>query len=127
MELAAANRGRRGFTYSHHVLTDENRETIAAANAAGFVVNASCESVEQADKVAASGIPAVAVVPSTESRKSWRTDSGRVVVVCPATTQEGMTCSRCQLCAKGDRSAIVAFPAHGAQARKVDAIVAGAA
>lgn len=127
LELAAANRGRRGFTYSHHVLTDENRGTIAAANAAGFTVNASCESVAEADRVAATGIPAVAVVPSTEARKSWRTDSGRVVVVCPATTQEGMTCSRCQLCARGDRSAIVAFPAHGSQSRKVDAIVAGVA
>ena len=38
MELAAANKGRRGFTYSHHVLTEGNAETIRAANAAGFTV-----------------------------------------------------------------------------------------
>lgn len=123
--LAAANRGRRGFTYTHHQLIRDNLAAIQEANAAGFTVNASTESVEAADAVMSQhGIPAVAVVPSSEARRFFRTASGRQVIVCPATIHDGVTCSTCGICQQADREAIVAFPAHGNAKRKVDAILA---
>lgn len=122
--LTAANRGRRGFTYTHHKLSGANLEAIQEANAAGFTVNASTESVEVADKIMSDfKIPAVTVVSSTESRRFFRTESGRQVIVCPATIHKGVTCSTCGICQQSDREAIVAFPAHGTAKRKVDAIL----
>lgn len=123
--LTAANRGRRGFTYTHHTLTPANVQALQDANAAGFTVNASTESIEAADRVMAQhGIPAVAVVPSTESRRFFRTASGRRVIVCPAALHPGkVTCASCGLCQRADRDAVIAFPAHGVSKRRVDAIV----
>lgn len=123
-QLVAANRGRRGFTFSHHVLNDHNVRILKDANANGFTINASTESVEVADKVMTEhGIPAVAVIPSTESRRFFKTESGRQVIVCPATIHESVTCATCGLCQVSDRKAIVAFPAHGVAKKTVDAIV----
>ena len=38
-KLAAANAGKRGFTYTHHKPTGYNLGVIRAANAAGFTIN----------------------------------------------------------------------------------------
>lgn len=124
-QLVKANNGRRGFTYTHHDVENEhNRLAIDTANVMGFTVNVSTESVEVADKVMTEyRLPAVAVVPSTESRRFFKTSSGRQVVVCPATIHDDVTCSTCGLCQNADRKAIVAFPAHGTARKSVDAIV----
>jgi hypothetical protein len=124
-QLARANRGRKGFTYTHHVLNGHNVAALREANAAGFTVNASCESVNEADRVMTDhGLPAVAVVNSAETRRFFTTSTGRRVITCPATIHEGVTCSTCGLCQRADRDFIVAFPAHGNAKRKVDAIIA---
>lgn len=125
-QLVTANRKKRGFTYTHHALTAENIDTIRQANASGFAINASTESVEVADAVMTDhGIPAVAVVKSTETRRFFRTESGRKVVTCPASLMPGkVTCATCGLCSQTDREFIVAFPAHGNAKRTVDNIVA---
>ena len=124
-QLINANKGKKGFTYSHHVLNEHNVIALQNANGLGFTVNASCESVEEADRVMTQyDIPAVAVVVSTESRRFFRTESGRKVVTCPAAVHPGkVTCATCGLCQRADRDFIIAFPAHGAAKRKVDAIV----
>jgi len=124
-QLTAANRGRKGFTYTHHALTGHNVAALQEANAAGFTVNASCESVDTADQVMTDhGLPAVAVVTSAETRRFFTTSTGRRVITCPATIHDGVTCSTCGLCQRADRDFIVAFPAHGNAKRKVDAIIA---
>jgi hypothetical protein len=124
-QLINANKGRKGFTYSHHILNEHNIIALQNANALGFTVNASCESVEVADQVMSEhGIPAVAVIPSTESRRFFHTESGRKVIVCPAKIHKGkVTCATCGLCQQSDREFVIAFPAHGASKKKVDAIV----
>ena len=49
--MVAANRGRRGFTYTHHDLTKgENLSLIRYANRNGFTVNVSTESEAAADR-----------------------------------------------------------------------------
>lgn len=120
-QLVTANRGRRGFTYSHHRLTRAVVEAFKAATAQGFTVNASTETIEAADTAVSRGLRAVVVVPSTDTRRFWQSPDGNRVVTCPAQIHDGMTCQRCQLCHARPQEVIVAFRAHGASRRRVDA------
>ena len=124
-QLIMANKGKKGFTYSHHVLNEHNIIALQNANMMGFTVNASCESVDDADRVMSEhNIPAVAVVHSEESRRFFTTSSGRKVITCPAALHPGkVTCATCGLCQLADRKFVIAFPAHGASKRKVNDIV----
>jgi hypothetical protein len=123
-QLADANRGRKGYTYTHHPLTDTNLGVIKYANAAGFTVNVSTESVESADRIMSEHkIPAVAVVNSDKTDRFYRTESGRKVITCPATIHENVTCATCGLCQQSDREFVIAFPAHGTAKKTVNAIV----
>lgn len=119
--LVRANRGRRGFTFTHKQLRSAaDRRAVAAANAAGFVVNLSADDLGHADELAELGIGPVAVVlpaNAASERAPIRTPAGRRVVVCPAVTS-GLTCATCRLCAK-PRRAVVGFPAHGQAAALV--------
>lgn len=124
VELAEANRGRKGYTYCHHPLTETNLGIIKYANAAGFTVNVSTESVEVADRIMSEHkIPAVAVVNSDKTDRFYRTESGRKVITCPATIHENVTCATCGLCQQSDREFIIAFPAHGTAKKTVNEIV----
>lgn len=117
-QLVLANSGRRGFTFTHKKLDDENvRSVIKAANELGFTINLSADSLTEADAKASLGIAPVCVVLPADAPAKLRTPDGRRVVVCPAQTHEKMTCAKCQLCARPQRSAIIGFRAHG-QAQK---------
>ena len=64
-ELVDANKsaGAKGYTYTHHKLDYvHNLEAVKYANNNGFTVNASCETLAQADSANAEGIPSVCVV-----------------------------------------------------------------
>lgn len=127
-QLTEANRGRRGFTYSHHRRTPSTVQAFKAATANGFTVNASCQTEAEADGAIASGLRAVFVVPSTETRTQWQTAGGNRAIVCPAQRSgpgfDDMTCERCRLCQARPQHVAVAFIAHGTQRRKVDAVLA---
>jgi hypothetical protein len=120
MQLAEANAGRRGFTYSHHdVLTNQwNRLVIESMNERGFAVNLSGNSLEHADMLYDTGLPTVTVLPH-DQLTNLHTPRGRLVVVCPEATHDNVTCGTCLLCQKTDRSVIVGFPAHGAKKASV--------
>jgi hypothetical protein len=122
-QLVDANRGKRGFTYSHHPLTRSTIAAFKAATADGFTVNASCESEAAADAAVTHGLRAVYVVPSTDTRRIWRSTDGNTVVKCPAQVHDGMTCKRCKLCAQRPQDVIVAFMAHGSGYKRVDAVI----
>jgi hypothetical protein len=118
-QLVKANQGKRGFTYTHHnPAAGDNASLIREANAAGFTVNLSANNLPHADKLKALGIAPVAVVlPPTvsgETTPKLSTPGGNVVVVCPATYRDKISCETCKLCAVVDRKVIVGFPAHGA-------------
>jgi len=121
-ELVKANKGRRGFTYTHKPLSATNLKAIAKANDKGFVVNISANSVAHADSLVQHGLPIAAVVPQS-SPDRFVSPGGNRVVICPAQRIENMNCDKCRLCAKGDRSIIIGFRPHGTGARKVEAIV----
>lgn len=129
MELSYANRGKRGFTYTHKPMNSKvNRTAVKAANSLGFTVNLSGNSVRHADELAALEIaPVVCVLPAdVDGAKTpvVSTPEGRKVAVCPATYRVDVTCQSCGLCQRRDRKVIVGFPAHGAAKRKASAIAA---
>jgi hypothetical protein len=126
-ELTVANRGRRGWTYTHHQLTPYAVESLKAANADGFTVNASCESLVQADAAMAAGLPAVAVVPSDYNGGARDlSPAGNRVIQCPATRSDKVTCETCRLCQNRPDDVIIAFPAHGTGKKKAEAAIAAA-
>lgn len=126
-QLVSANRGKDGFTYTHYNVTNDlvNRDAIRAANAGGFTVNLSGNNLTHADALADTGAgPVVVVLPSSvNGNQKLATPAGRVVVVCPATYRDDVTCASCGLCQR-QRSSIVGFPAHGVSKKHVDALIA---
>ena len=109
-ELVIANKGKRGFTYTHYPLTVENRALIIYSNTMGFTINASCETIDQAVKVHKSGIPSVTLLP--EDAPAKQEHDGVTVATCPATYMD-TSCKECGLCARQDRKVVVGFPVHG--------------
>lgn len=120
-ELATANAGKRGFTYTHKPLTDSNLSALRSANERGFVVNLSANSISHADTLAKLGLPVAAVVPQ-DSADRFTTPDGNRVVICPAQRVDGISCDKCRLCAKGNRGFIVGFKPHGAGSKAVNQI-----
>lgn len=124
--LIIANRGRRGFTYTHK---PGAREALAMANRNGFTVNLSCDALEQVDSESAAhpSIPLVVVLPMLEKGqrepKVTMTPGGRRVVTCPAQWRE-TNCAECQMCQVADRSYVIGFRAHGIARRVVSNLVA---
>jgi hypothetical protein len=144
-ELVTANRGKRGFTYTHHnVLQNEhNRNVVAFANREGFTINLSGNNLAHADLLADLAIaPVVTVLPAsfqrafdksgwTEDLETYRnrtrdiaTPKGRKVAPCPATYLDDVSCATCKLCAVRDRKVIVGFPAHGSGKAKASRVSA---
>lgn len=122
-QLVIANRGKRGFTYTHKPLdTPHERLAIAHANANGFTVNLSGNNLAHADALADMGIAPVTVVLPSDATANTVTPSGRKVVVCPATQRDDVSCATCGLCAIAKRDCIVGFPSHGTGKKKASAI-----
>jgi ferredoxin len=139
-QLVEANRGKRGFTYTHHDMTLGNNAAIVKyANDNGFTINLSGNNLQHADMLANMGIgPVVSVVSMEYQRKAKKTGhgmewieslaeykermqtlpqttpEGRAAVICPATYLDKKTCANCQLCQR-QRESVVVFPAHGAR------------
>jgi hypothetical protein len=131
-QLVRANKGKRGFTYTHKPVTGDSVQSIAnallvaEANEQGFTVNLSANTLAHADELAATGLgPVVVVLPSDQTRATT-TPQGRKVAICPATISDNVTCSSCGLCALASRKSIIGFPAHGASKRKASAIALAA-
>lgn len=120
LQLIAANRGRRGFTYTHKPMKSKsNRDLVRYANQSGFTVNLSADTIAEADAKHALGIAPVAVVLPHDATKGGRTPAGNRVVLCPATQRDNVTCASCKLCAWADRDVIIGFPAHGSRKKQV--------
>ena len=118
-QLVTANTGKRGYTYTHHKLSPFNVEVLSRCNEKGFTINASCESLAQVDSAMDKGLPAVVVVPN-DKEPPKTTPKGRRVMVCPAQTQDDMSCAQCKLCSVANRSCAVAFLTHGNKAKKAN-------
>jgi hypothetical protein len=109
-ELVSANRGKRGFTYTHYPMTRTNKRIVKTANDSGFTINVSCETVQDAVKHHKQGLPSVTLLPIDAPPKTEH--DGVVVATCPATYMD-TSCKECGLCARSDRKVVVGFPVHG--------------
>ena len=127
VELAKANKGKRGFTYTHYDVLDnfQNAITVNIMNHLGFTVNVSANNLEHADKLCDLDIAPVATVLPIEQTTNTVTPKGRKVVVCPATYKDDVSCASCMLCEKWDRNVVVGFPAHGTSKKKAAMVAAG--
>jgi len=126
VDLARANEGKRGFTYTHYDVLDnfQNAIIVNAMNHLGFTVNVSANNLDHADKLCDMDIAPVVVVLPIEQTTNTVTPKGRKVVVCPATFKDDVSCASCMLCEKWDRNVVVGFPAHGTSKKKASAIAA---
>lgn len=111
-QIVDANKGRSGFAYTHYPVTPSNGRAIAQANAGGFVVNLSANNLAHADELSRYKIAPVVCLLPPDTTKPVRTPEGRLVIVCPASIRDDVTCATCGICAS-QRRAIVGFPAHG--------------
>ena len=119
--IVNANKGKRGYTYTHK-RQPQALEQAKKATANGFVVNVSADTLAEADNLANAGAwPIAALVPSDAPEK-LSTPSGRKVIVCPAQTRDNVTCASCGLCAVASRKVIIGFRAHGAKAKQANII-----
>ena len=141
--LVDANVGKRGFTYTHKPMdSGENRAAIADANARGFTINLSADTLSEADSLANLAIgPVVVLLDSPEGiRADTVTPEGRKVITCPATYRDDISCGggkvklskggtketrACMLCQKAKREAIVGFPVHGAFKKLAGSVARG--
>lgn len=113
-QLIAANRGRRGFTYTSW---DYPTELFLRAKRKGFTINKSCYSASSAADAASRGIPAVFSGASVLYKKltAW-TEYGVRFVVCPhkrdSPSAKKVQCSTCQLCHTRPDNTVIVFPLH---------------
>jgi hypothetical protein len=116
--IVDANKGRRGFTFTHYdVLTNiANRQAINEANK---IINLSGNSLDHADALSDLRIAPVTVVLPAGTVDNTKTPNGRTVVVCPINTTPGTTCATCQLCSRM-RSTIIGFPATGGLKHRIN-------
>lgn len=126
LELVNANKGRKGFTYTHKNVfgsskqSKHNRDLVRLANKKGFTINLSGNNVSDADRLVDLSVgPVVTIVPLGTPKHSF-TPAGRKVLLCPEETV-GLTCDRCKLCAKADRKFLIGFTAHGVSKKSVSA------
>ena len=124
-QLANANSGKRGFTYTHHKPTSHNVNIVRFINDRGFTVNMSADNLNMADEYHRNGLPTVVILPA-DAPKVTTTPEQHKVVRCPADPNRGITCESCGLCAKSKRDYIIGFPAHGTGKAKTEAVATGA-
>ena len=124
IDLAKANEGKRGFTYTHYDVLDnfQNAITVNIMNHLGFTVNVSANNLDHADKLCDMDIAPVATVLPIDQTTNTVTPKGRKVVVCPATYKDDVSCASCMLCEKWDRNVVVGFPAHGTSKKKASVV-----
>jgi len=116
--LAAVPRNGQAWTYSHFPA-----ELLPVAKPGETVINASCDTMDQAINAMDQGRPAVVTAPAGTQWAGGVEYRGRRFIRCPAELAEGFTCMQCgsgrPICARADRDFAVVFVAHGAGARKV--------
>jgi hypothetical protein len=126
-ELIKANNGKRGFTYTHHVMSKHNQSLVNYANQSGFTINLSADNVTQADELKALGIAPVVCLMPENGPKAITTPAGNLIVQCPATYIDTINCANCGICAVPDRKAIIGFPVHGSGRKKAANVFKGIA
>jgi len=116
--LKAVPRNGQAWTYSHFPA-----ELLPIAGPGETVINASCDTMEDAIAAVKLGRPAVVAAPAGTDWAGGVERGGVKFVRCPAELSETFTCAQCgggrPLCAQAGRDYVVVFVAHGPGAKKV--------
>ena len=107
-----------GYTHAWPMLT---RDEVRAITETGYVLNASCETVEDARQAISLGMPTVV---TNDGIPEGLTVDGKRIITCPQQIRENVTCASCGLCAKPDRKVIIRFLTHGASKNRARAAIA---
>lgn len=118
----AVPRNGQAWTYSHFPA-----ELLPVPAPGETVINASCDTLDQALAAVQLGRPATVAAPAGTA---WPYRVGGVdFVQCPAQLSDDFDCARCgggrPLCARGERDYVVVFVAHGSRAGLVGSDTAG--
>jgi len=120
-ELLMANKGKRGFTYTHYPMNKFNQEYIQEGNDRGFTINLSADSITQADEYVKLNIgPVVVTLPWDWDGGLYKTPDENFILTCPAVNSDSMSCETCQVCAYPMRKSIIGFPAHGTKKKEFE-------
>lgn len=111
-----------GYTYTHCMVDSNAANIIHEAASKGFLINASCETVQEVKHAKSFGINAViASIDPNETARELKA-LGMHGVQCPAQTKDGVSCDSCRLCAR-DRDAVVIFGVHGTASKKAAKVI----
>jgi hypothetical protein len=129
--LVTANKGKRGFTYTHYSVTGNsasalaNRYAIRKANQGGFIINLSADTYAEADSMQALRLAPVVVLQTEDAPRVDFTPAGNKVITCPATYKDNVTCFSCKLCAVAmdKRQVIIGFPVHGTKKKAASKVI----
>lgn len=107
------------YTYTHADKTAKNFAKVQRAIESGFIINMSCETMEQVKVCYENNVPSVlAVYEWTQKDKVTRRIDGITYRLCPACHDKNMTCRNCGKCWKKGRKEVVVLPAHGKGKKK---------
>ena len=122
IKLAIANKKRDAICYTHYKPTAHNITVVKKAAELGFIINFSCDTVEDIKKAIESGCNAVSYTTINDTRKTWK-DNGIKYVTCPNQSNSNKPqCVECKLCSK-PRDYTIVFRPHGTAKNKIVAVV----
>jgi hypothetical protein len=98
-------------------------DDVAWLHSLGYVMNASTETLAQAERAAALGMPVTIV---DDEMPEGTPIAGQRLITCPAQTRDDITCATCGLCAKADRATIIRFRPHGTAEQRARRAIAAA-
>ena len=111
-----------GYTYTHCNLSIGNIKKVKDAQDRGFIVNFSCETIEEVKEVKITDCNAVMTsVNPNETIKELKKE-GLKSLQCPAQTTDGMNCKKCKLCARA-RDVVIIFEVHGKDSNKAKKVI----
>lgn len=112
----------RGYTYTHCSISSQNAKVIHEALAKNFIINYSCETVNEVKKANELGCDTVITsINPKETIKDLKAE-GIIAVQCPAQVREDIDCNNCQLCAK-NRKVVIIFKVHGSASKKASKVI----
>jgi len=116
--LDAVPPGGQAWTYSHFA-----PELLPKPQQGKTVINASCDTPDQAVHAWSLGLPVTVTAPQGADLARPVTYKGVRFVQCPEQSGHVESCAKCgngrPLCARADRDYVIVFSAHGQGARKV--------
>lgn len=118
--LIDAYEGKKAYTYTHCKATPYNFQVAKKAISKGFVINFSCETIEQVKRVLKENLPAVMAVASME--KDIIKKDNILFKKCPA-DKLNVTCRDCKICTKPNREEVIVFEAHGSGKNKASSFL----